>query len=294
MVERFNAMGWVAAAEDFFIPALQMASHKTASYTKIKLFAAVTTYFARGYYTTEQRFWLRPGYDVKERAIEWFRTILSLHISYNHSDRQTLHTSLLFAEFLIQSRGCQQGALRLEPRKIPTGQRLDAKNLLNFVEDRLENLTKSKIEQALFLVTKFDYGICCKNYKLSLEVHQQGVDLGKGLFTDLLYSWFPFGEPPLPEFGDAQHDISGHRRREVYTGISFGGDVEEDEEDEEEDEEEGEEDCIWLMEDFWNKSTCMARKSGDDMIWNRLPNSWPFVIHRSSVDCAKKGPVMQT
>ena len=203
MGERFSSLGCFRAAENYFIPALQMASHKTVRFTKIKLLSAVATYFARGYYTTERYFWLRPGYGFKERwASEWFRTLLSLLISHNHSTRQTIYTSLLFAEFLIQSRWYHGGALRLEPRKIPIGQRFVAKNLLDFVEARLEGFTRFKRQQTLFLVTKFDYGICCKNYGLSLAVHQQGVNLGNDVFTDLLYSWLPFGEPPLPHLSD--------------------------------------------------------------------------------------------
>ena len=221
IVEIYNSMGWITTAEQYFIPALQIASNKTVSSTKIKLFCAIAKYFARGYYTTEQCFWLRPDYDIKGRAVGWFRTILSLLISFNLSGRETLHTSLLFAEFLIQSRVNNEGALRMEPRKVPVGDRLDASNLLNFVEARLKNFPVSPRHRALFLVTKFDYGICCNNYMLSMDVHQQGEDLGGGLFTDLLFSWFPFGEPPLPEVEDVQQVISAPRRLLRYAGLDI-------------------------------------------------------------------------
>ena len=169
MVELFNFSGWDMVADRYFIPALQVASLKTTSLTKIK-----------------------------GRAIDWFRKTFSVLISWDPPDRTTLQTSLLLAEFLIQSRFRHEGALRLEPRKVPFRDLIDAKKLLVFAESRLMNLTVSIRHQALYLVTKFDYEICSANYRLALSTHRQGHDLGNGLFTDCLHSWFPFGEPPLP------------------------------------------------------------------------------------------------
>ena len=204
MVEIYNSYGWQEDADRYLIPALQVACLKTTCLTKIQLFRTVAVHFAKGYYKTKQCLWLRPEYDIKRRAIDWFRMALSAPICCGSSDSQTLLTSLLFADFLIQSRGYQEGIFRLEPRKVPLGDRLEAKNLIDFVEAGLMNSSVSTRQQALFLVTKFDYGICCTNYTLSLTVHQQGTELGTGLFSDLLHSWFPSDEFPMPKVEDVQ------------------------------------------------------------------------------------------
>ena len=136
MVELFDFSGWYMVADRYFIPALQVAFLKTTSLTKIRLFHTVAMHFAKGYYEIERCVLLRPEYDIKERAIDWLRTTFSLLISLDSSDRKILQTSLLFAEFLIQSRFRHEGALHLEPRKAPFRDLIDAKKLLVFSCDQ--------------------------------------------------------------------------------------------------------------------------------------------------------------